>query len=237
MTISPETWPENVFVLIPSYQSAGPLRTLLKGLTSMVPAKNVCVVDDASRDGTDRVCAETRVGYIGHPENQGKGASLADGFRRLIDRCNAQWVLTLDADGQHAVEDIPAFIHYIGRFPYVGVCIGVRSLTPAKMPLFRILSNMLTSWMLSLLAGQSIPDSQCGFRIYSARLLQRVSCVNARFEMESEILLKAARLRFPIGHVKVQTLYFNGASHIRLFRDTLRWIRSIMRVWLELRKP
>ena len=135
MTISRDMWPENVFVLIPSYQSAGPLRPLLAGLLEMVPAKNVCVVDDASLDGTDRVCADARVGYIGHPENQGKGASLSDGFRHLVDRCKAQWILTMDADGQHAVEDIPAFIHYIGRFPYIGVCVGARSLTPAKKPM------------------------------------------------------------------------------------------------------
>jgi hypothetical protein len=54
--------------------------------------------------------------------------------------------------------------------------------------------------------------------------------------MESEIILKAAHLNFPIGTVRVRTLYFNGPSHIAHVRDTLRWVRSIAGIWWNLRK-
>jgi glycosyltransferase involved in cell wall biosynthesis len=209
---------------------------LLSVLSNIAPLSNILVVDDGSCDGTDIVCAELSIACIVHPVNLGKGASLSDGFNYLMDRTNFKWVITLDADGQHAVEDIAAFLDFAVQNPLAGLCIGARSMKRSTMPLARIVSNALTSRILSVLAGQNIPDSQCGFRIYSAALLKKAPCRYPRFEMESEIILKAAHYNFPIGHSKVQTLYFNGPSHIAHVRDTLRWVKSVMIIWWKLRK-
>jgi hypothetical protein len=54
--------------------------------------------------------------------------------------------------------------------------------------------------------------------------------------MESEIILKACHLHFSIGFVKVQTLYFNHASHISHIKDTLRWLKAVVDVSKEIRK-
>jgi len=236
MTLPSASWPGNIFLLIPSYQSAETLGPLLSKLTKTAPAANICVIDDASTDGTDRVCAEFGVIYVAHATNQGKGAALTTGFKRLLDHYHASWIITMDADGQHAVEDVPSFVDWASKAESDGMCIGARSKTLAKMPPARIFSNSLTSLALSLLTGRNIPDSQCGFRIYSAGLLRRITCDYPRFEMESEIILKAARLNYPISRLEVQTLYFNGPSHIAHLRDTLRWIRSVIFVWWNLRK-
>ena len=116
------------------------------------------------------------------------------------------------------------------------MCIGRRDLSYKNMPLPRIISNTITSQILSVLTGRKIADSQSGFRIYSAELLKRVHCKYTRFEMESEIILKASSLHFSIGFVKVQTLYFNHTSQISHLKDTLRWLRAVADVSKDMRK-
>ncbi len=229
-------WPSDAFVLIPSYKSAVFLKTLLPRVLKIVPRRNICVVDDASLDGTNLLCKEFGVPCVAHYTNCGKGASLSDGFRYLLGTRDARWIITMDADGQHAAEDIPLFLNYVKQHPSTGMCIGMRDRAIHKMPISRIISNTLTSWILSFLAGQKIMDCQCGFRIYSRELLERAICKYSRFEMESEIILKAAHYHFPISFIKVQTLYFNGNSHISHIKDTVRWLRAIADVKYGLKK-
>jgi hypothetical protein len=160
---------------------------------------------------------------------------LSRGFRFLCDEKNASWVITLDADGQHDPADITKILSEIRLRPDAGIIIGKRSMRPGIMPLPRIVSNVLTSFLLSFLARNRIADSQCGYRAYSAHLLSSVTCRFSRFEFESEIILRACAARFSISFVPVQTLYFSTQSHISLVADTLRWVKAVMSVWIELR--
>lgn len=228
-------WPENIFVLIPSYKSSALLSEFLPELKNYVPAENICIVDDASKDNTDVVCAQHNVQYLCHQINKGKGAALDTGFKYLLNK-NARWIVTMDADGQHAPEDLHNFIDSIEKDPSIGICIGKRCMKPGVMPLLRICSNKITSAILSVFAGIVVKDSQCGYRIYSSILLKKISIQFNRFEMESEVILKASALKFGISFIQVQTLYFNDLSHISHFKDTFRWIKAVLRVWFTIRK-
>jgi glycosyltransferase involved in cell wall biosynthesis len=234
MTRTAADWPPDVFVLIPAFKAAQSLVALLPRLLSAVPSSNVLVVDDASGDATPEACRRHELRCLVHPVNRGKGAALSSGFRYIIDKFNARRIITMDADGQHAVEDLPLFLEYDAKNPSAGICIGARSLLPWKMPPGRVISNTLTSMALSMICGVKIPDSQSGFRMYSSEMLRRFSCRFQRFEMESEILMRAAHGHFSIGFVRVQTLYLNRESHILHFRDTLRWLRAVASVRSEL---
>jgi glycosyltransferase involved in cell wall biosynthesis len=236
MNVTFRQWPADIFVLIPSYKAAVSLKTLLPRIQGLVPSRNICVVDDGSLDGTNFLCKDLGIHCLVHYTNLGKGAALWNGFRFLLNTYDVRWVITMDADGQHAIEDIPRFIDCARQNPTPGLCIGKRKKAIYKMPVSRIFSNSLTSLLLTILVGHRIRDCQCGFRIYSKRLLESVTCKYSRFEMESEIILRAAHLRFPIKFVNVQTLYFNHDSHISHFKDTIRWLRAITGVWMELRK-
>jgi glycosyltransferase involved in cell wall biosynthesis len=235
MTCCTFSWPADVFVLIPAYKAAGSLRAMLPGLFTVVPPENVCVSDDGSQDGTDTVCREHNVMYVSGNVNQGKGAALSRGFRFLLDNKKASWVITMDADGQHAAQDIPLFLSEIRIKPDAGIIIGKRMIKPGAMPVPRIFSNTVTSFICSLLSGSEISDSQCGFRVYSGRLLSAVTCRYRRFEMESEIILRARDKGFSVSFVPVQTLYCSTQSHISVAADTLRWLRAVISVWFELR--
>ena len=225
-------WPTDIAVLIPAYKSATLLGSHLPFILRFAPADHIVVVDDASHDATQQVCEANDVTCLSHNVNRGKGAALATGFRHLIVK-GMQWIITMDADGQHAPDDLPKFIAASIGKPSPGICIGARRMQPGTMPLDRIVSNRITSGILSLLCGISIIDSQCGYRLYSVELLKLIDITFDRFEMESEVILKAVFLGFPVTFIGIQTLYLKGPSHISHFFDTVRWVCAVVRVRLQ----
>ncbi|MDR3013328.1 MAG: glycosyltransferase family 2 protein [Chitinispirillales bacterium] len=234
-------WPKDTHILIPSYKSVKQLRVFVDSLMKIVPKEFICVVDDASNDGTFEYCADMGIVCLRHDANRGKGAALKTGFDYLISDADnreppintkkTKWILTMDADGQHSPTDIHRFIKETRKHPTTGLCIGARDMRLGFMPPTRIISNRLTSGILSLLTWYIIKDSQCGYRIYSRKFIESIKLHCDRFEMESEVIIKAAAKRFPIRFVRVQTLYLSGGpSHISHFADTLRWIAAVLRV-------
>jgi glycosyltransferase involved in cell wall biosynthesis len=202
------------------------LDRFLPSLLEFVPAAEVTVVDDASQDATGSVCARYGIRCLAHEKNQGKGAALKTGFSHLLAQ-KKDWIITMDADGQHAPSDLNAFILESRRTPPPGLIIGARAMRTGSMPLARIFSNTLTSAYLSFITRRRIKDSQCGFRMYSAQLLSQIAITYQRFEMESEVIIKTVLAGFDISFVDVQTLYCSEGSHISHLRDTIRWIKAV----------
>lgn len=228
-------WPEDIAVLIPAYKAAALLKTTLPAVRAFVPARQTVVVDDASGDDTQNVCSGHEVTCLAHKVNKGKGGALATGFSHCISN-GYRWVITMDADGQHAPDDLPRFIAAAKSTPAPGICIGARMMQPGIMPVERIASNRITSSLLGFFCGIPVKDSQCGYRIYNADLLKKISISYNRFEMESEIIMKAAFLGFPVIFTNVQTLYLKGPSHISHVTDTLRWVIAVLNIRLQRRK-
>lgn len=232
--INSNTWPNDIYVLIPAFKAAKDLNDFLPSLLTTVPNNRVCVVDDASHDDTESVCSHYKVECLRQDINQGKGAALKKGFAYLLNK-NARWILTMDADGQHSVADIALFLDAVKKNPDAGMIIGARSIKLKTMPPARIFSNTVTSAILSAMCRKKILDSQCGYRIYSSELFKKINLQHKRFEMESEVILKACSAGFPVRFVPVQTLYCSTQSHISHFKDILRWIRAVLGIWLELK--
>jgi hypothetical protein len=85
------------------------------------------------------------------------------------------------------------------------------------------------SLLLAALFGTRVRDSQCGLRVASARLLERARLACVRFEVESELLIEARRLRARIGSRPIATLYPpEGASRIRPIVDAVRFARLVL---------
>ena len=96
-----------------------------------------------------------------------------------------------------------------------------------EMPLLRIITNRFMSLIISAFARQYIPDTQCGFRLVKKEVLQKITLSTSKYETESEILIKAARLGFKIEFVPIKTIYSGQKSQINPFVDTLRFLRFI----------
>jgi glycosyltransferase involved in cell wall biosynthesis len=216
-----------VAVLVPAYQAAAHLGEVLLRLERLAEKPPVLVVDDGSRDATAEVARQFGARVLSFAGNRGKGFALIEGFRALAD---FDGVITLDADGQHPPEHVPAFI--AAARAGADLVLGRRERT-AAMPVFRRFANAWGSGWATALAGQRISDSQCGFRLYSRELLRRTPMTPGRYELETEIAVRAARLGFRVSEVDIPTVYGEAGSHIRAFRDVPRIIGVLGRLTLE----
>ncbi len=220
-------------VLVPSYKAVRHLRETLPPLVSAVGAEQVLVVDDGSADGTaEFVATLPGVRCISFSENRGKGTALAAGIA-LARQDGREWCLSMDADGQHSMDDIPAFLDTAAAVPAeVGILAGARNFSLGIMPWPRILSNALSTWMVSWVAGAKVFDAQCGYRMYRCNMeTVGVFPTQGRFEWEPAVLVNAVRKGFAVARVPVQTLYPEGVgSHISHLRDIARFLRMLWKL-------
>jgi glycosyltransferase involved in cell wall biosynthesis len=215
-----------ICVIIPTYNEAEGIAKLVKEIR--LQNLDVLVVDDGSSDNTFQVAKDSGAIVLRNQDNQGKGASLIKGFKYTLTH-DYDAVITMDGDGQHLPQDLPHFIR-LAEYSNSQILIGNRMQITKSMPWLRILTNKFMSWLISLFTKQDIPDSQCGFRLLKKEVLQKVNLITNKYETESEILIKVARLGFKIESVPIKTVYLNERSHIHPFFDTLRFIRFIIRI-------
>lgn len=159
------------------------------------------------------------INVLHHGENRGKGAALKTGFAEAL-KGGYTHVLTADADGQHPATYVPLFLDAGHTYDLV---IGSRRGEMGKMPLHRLLSNRITSTFISVMLGRRIEDSQSGFRLVRAEVLRAVKLKRDRYDMESELLVKAVWMGFSVGFVRVGVVP-SGKSFIHPFRDVFRAI-------------
>ncbi len=228
---SPAAMPEGkVGILIPAYRARSTVADLVARLRSLHPDIPVMVVDDGSADGTDQVAREAGAEVLVLPVNGGKGTALAKGFA-WASLQGWEWVLALDADGQHPPEEVGRFLSY-SPTALCGVVVGARDLHPRSMPLPRVCSNRLTTLLLELQAGCRLWDSQCGFRMYRLEAVRAANLPDTgRFEWESGALVRMARAGWKVEQVGISTIYADAGSHIRPWRDTARFVRLWFGLW------
>jgi glycosyltransferase involved in cell wall biosynthesis len=217
---------KRIAVLIPSYNEG----KTIGGLVAVVRRLGLSayVVDDGSSDDTAREAASHGAIVLSHEVNQGKGASLRDGFSRIV-KDGYDYVLVMDGDGQHRPEDIDLLIRKMEETD-AGMVVGNRMSDPRSMPRVRVIVNQFMSFLISVLSGQTIADTQCGFRLIKRDLLEGVALRSSHYETESEILIKAARKGWKIESVPITTVYQKETSRIRPVRDTMRFLALVARL-------
>lgn len=212
-------------VIIPTYNESKNIGQIV----SQIRQQNldVLVVDDGSKDDTCVIAAEHGAKVIRNSINEGKGASLIKGFDYALKE-DFRAVITMDGDGQHLVEDIPYFIR-LAQYSNSSIIIGNRMHKPKNMPLTRLLTNKFMSWLISAIARQYIPDTQCGFRLMKREVLEKIKLNSRKYEIESEVLIKGSRLGYKIEAVTIKSVYNDNKSQINPFIDTVRFIKFIIR--------
>ncbi|MFZ2643847.1 MAG: glycosyltransferase family 2 protein [Verrucomicrobiia bacterium] len=210
---------ENLIALIPVYNAASHVGKVVQRTLARVG--RVLVVDDGSTDGSGDEARKAGAEVIRHEVNRGKGAALKTGLARCAG-LGCEWIILLDADGQHDPDDIPRLL--AGRDSGARFVIGNRMTQTGNMPFTHLMGNRLSSWTLSRLCRQPLPDSQCGFRVLHRSLLDVLKLTADRYEVDSEMLILASRAGDRIVSVPVATIYADEQSHIRPVKDTLRTI-------------
>ena len=208
--------------MIPAYQAAHTIRSVVTRTRAAVPGARVIVVDDGSTDGT---VSAAQAPVIAHAQNLGKGAALRDGIREAIAQ-GAAVIVTLDADGQHPPEEIPRLLAPITA-GQADIVLGSRERSGA-MPLHRRFTNWLSARLATRIGGQPVADAQTGFRAFSREVAERVAPAGDRYEFETAFLLDALRAGFRVASVTIPTIY-GAPSHFRHWSDTLLLARVFAR--------
>jgi len=214
---------KKIAILIPAYNASQTLPELIQRTKENFCAKEIIVVNDGSRDGTFDAAKQAGAMVLNHPVNRGKGEALRTGFDHVIEN-GIDFVVTLDADLQHRPEELTLFAERIEKGSF-DLLIGTRDFSFKNMPFDRVLTNFVSSVILTLLSGQTIRDSQSGYRMISCRILREVKLKCRKYDLESEILIKAGRRGFKIGEVPISTVYEGSRSFINPLIDTGRFIK------------
>lgn len=222
----------NVAALIPCYFEEARIREV--AVHTRAQLDSVLVVDDGSTDRTSEEARAAGVEVIRHEVNKGKGEAIKTGLRALAARDRVEYILILDGDGQHLPEEIPHFLEEANRTG-AGMLVGNRMSDVRTMPPVRRMTNRFMSSKISGVCGQEIPDTQCGFRMIRRHLASALCAApSRRYDFETEMLSIAARHGCRIGAVPVSTVYGEEKSKIHPIRDTIRFIRLILRLKREM---
>jgi glycosyltransferase involved in cell wall biosynthesis len=212
--------------LIPSYNVEETIGDIVRKIKAM--GLDVIVVDDGSTDNTEKIASESGAVIIRHIKNLGKGASIKEGVDYILRMTSSDAVIIIDGDGQHNPDDIQRFITH-AREHDDDIIIGNRMSVTENMPFVRLATNKCMSFLLSIMCKQRIPDTQCGFRLIRRHVLKKLTFESKNYDLESEILIKASRMKFKIASVPVETIYRNELSRIHPVKDTLRFIGLLIK--------
>lgn len=241
-----------VAIVIPAFDEAATIGTIVRGCLALPGRPRVIVVDDGSADATAVLAAEAGAELLPQGTNRGKGDSLRRGMRAAL-AGGAGWIVTLDADGQHRPEDIPRLVAAAAAWPR-HVVIGARwGAGAGRAPAARRVANRIADFWVSWAARQPVRDSQSGFRVYPAALaamLVQGGSRAERFAFESEALIEAGRCGFGFVAVPVPAIYDPALrpSHFRPVADIARIVRMVaarllargmdpVGLWRSLRRP
>ena len=221
----------NCCVIIPVFNHGGAIGAVAHAVRTLgLP----CILVD---DGSNAACAAVLDQLVNDHAaaftlqrlnpNQGKGAAMLAGFR-VARSMGFSHALQIDADGQHDVGDIPAFIELAQRYPHHLIC--GRPVYDESVPRVRLYGRYLTHFLVFVnTLSRDIRDSMCGFRVYpldaTMRLIDQVK-IATRMDYDIDI---AVRLYWSgvdvINHDTPVTYPSDGVSHFRMARDNARITR------------
>jgi hypothetical protein len=102
-----------------------------------------------------------------------------------------------------------------------------------NMPPLRRFANRFSSGWCAAIAGKPIGDSQCGYRLYRRAVLEETPVRASRYEVETEMAVRAARMGFRVAEVGIPTVYGDEKSHLSLTRDVPRIVAMMIRLSFE----
>jgi len=214
------------------YNEAESIAELLSSLTNSMAralpqmSYEMIVVDDGSSDGSlDQVrpLAYPHMIIVQHPYNMGNGAAVKSGIRRA----HGEFILMMDADGQHKPEDIPRLLAHIDRFDMV---VGAR-VKESETAVHRDIANSVYNSFASYVCGRKIEDLTSGYRVIRADIAKElVHLLPNTFSYPTTITLAVVRSGYSLKYIPIVAQKRVGKSKIKLVRDGGRFFLILFKI-------
>jgi len=221
---------KSIAIIIPAFQPNEELIKLIKELRTSF-TNPIIVVDD----GSDLSCSsvfnqiESSVYLLHHPINKGKGCALKTAMEYALSTLKVDACITVDADGQHRVEDIQKVIDKLQANPEC-LILGAREFNQKDVPLKSYLGNTITRFVTRIIVGQKIQDTQTGLRAFNSDHMRIFMTVpGERYEFEMNMLLYCKKFGISIKEEMIKTIYLdkNSQSHFNPWLDSVRIYKQI----------
>jgi glycosyltransferase involved in cell wall biosynthesis len=215
--------PDAVSIVIPAYNEAAVIADVVSALGRAGAWREILVVDDGSADETGPRAAAAGARVIRHPYNKGNGAAVKTGVRQAT----GEYILILDADGQHRVEDAMTVVSRLGEYDLV---VGARD-PSTHATLVRRIGNAGLNWVATYLTGREIPDLTSGLR--GARrdcLREFLHLLPNGFSTPTTTTLAFVKAGYNVTFVPAAAVARVGSSKIRMRRDGLKFLLILVRV-------
>lgn len=195
-----DAWP-----VIPLFNEGPVIRKVVESVRQVFP--HVVVVDDGSQDDSVQQARLAGATVLRHPINLGQGAALQTGFQYLLERTDARYAVTFDADGQHRVQDAAAMVQ-AARSEDLGFVLGSRFLDGStKVSLAKRAVLGAATWVSSRSTGMRLTDAHNGLRVLRRDAMARLELSQNRMAHASEIINQLARTGLPWREHPVQIAY------------------------------
>jgi glycosyltransferase involved in cell wall biosynthesis len=212
-----------VTVLIPAYNEEQSISNTISKIKELYPDFEVLMVDDGSTDNTLQVAMDAGANVWPHPYNIGNGAAIKSGLRVA----KGEWVIMMDADGQHNPEDIARLLEYKDTYDMV---VGARS-SSSETSLHRDVANTIYNWFASYVTKFKIEDLTSGFRLIRASTVRQfLYLLPNTFSYPSTLTMAYLRSGRSVKYVPIETKFRIGKSKIKLLQDGTRFFLIITKI-------
>ncbi|MGC8559562.1 MAG: DUF2062 domain-containing protein [Phycisphaerae bacterium] len=224
--------------MLPVYNHHRTIGQVIGDIIDEFPNELLIVVNDGSTDGTAEAIEtvqnsrpSAKIKVYTHEANRGKGSALMTGFQ-AAEQAGCTHAITIDADGQHHLNDAARLIAVAKLFPDE-LIVGDRQIDRHPTPKNSRRGRDMSRFWLWLQTGMDVPDPQCGLRVYPLADVLAVRCLTHRYDFETEITARLAWKGLRVVSAPITCIYFSPeqrVTHFRPFIDTTRgtWINVVL---------
>jgi len=207
---------KKISIIMPAFNEADTIESLLNAMTPYIQNSSfeVCIINDGSTDNTSEIVNRfSQVRLINHPYNKGYGAALKTGIRNAT----GDYILMMDSDGQHSIEDIPKLLNHIDDYDMV---VGERQFSVGK-EWIRKPGKLLLSYVANYLSGIKIPDINSGFRLIRKKcVLEYMHILPNGFSFSTTITLAMLKDAYNVKYEPINIKpRAGGKSYVSQTRD------------------
>ncbi|MGK0296858.1 MAG: glycosyltransferase involved in cell wall biosynthesis [Gammaproteobacteria bacterium] len=215
---------DQISIILPAKNEASALEIILPKIRVLFPATEIIVVNDGSIDDTINICAKNSVEVVSHPYSIGNGAAIKSGVRAAT----GEILVFMDADGQHNPQDISSILKRMEEgFDMV---VGARSAS-SQASIGRLCANTFYNWFASMMVGQKVNDLTSGFRAVRAdKFMKFLYLLPNGFSYPTTCTMAFFRSGYTVGYVPIEAEQRMGKSHIKLFKDGIRFLLILFKI-------